>query len=190
MKHWGVPNWLAITLSIVIMVVIFLLLTWLIRSQINTMAQDWPTIKKKATEKLNILSEWANQRLNWDYKDYIDNNKRLVDKMESVAGVVLSSLMNVLSQSLIIFVYIILLLMQKRRFINFFKKMSFNAAAMTSLLSDASNSISSYLFGKSKIMLFLFGFYYLGFMLASVPYAVFWLCLQRFFLSFPMLEIL
>lgn len=173
MKHWGVPNWLAITLSIVIMVVVFLLLAWLIGSQINTMANDWPTIKEKATEKLNGLSEWANQRLNWDYKDYIDNNKRLVEKLEQMAGIVLSSLMNVLSQSLIIFVYIVLLLMQKRKFINFFKKMTTNAAATASLLSDASNIISSYLFGKSKIMVFLFGFYYLGFMLGSVPYALF-----------------
>lgn len=173
MKHWGVPNWLAITLSIVIMVVIFLLLTWLVGSQINTMANDWPTIKEKATEKLNGLSTWANQRLNWDYKDYIDNNKRLVDKLEQMAGIVLSSLMNVLSQSLIIFVYIVLLLMQKRKFINFFKKVTSNASATASLLSDASNIISSYLFGKSKIMVFLFGFYYLGFLLGSVPYALF-----------------
>lgn len=173
LKHWGLPNWLAITLSVLVMVVVFLLLTWLVGSQINTMANDWPTIKEKAAEKLNGLSEWANQSLNWDYMNYIDNNKRLVDKMESVAGVVLSSVMNLMSQSLIIFVYIILLLMQKRRFINFFKKMSSDATAMTALLSDASNSISRYLFGKSKIMIFLFGIYYLGFMLGSVPYALF-----------------
>lgn len=173
LKHWGVPNWLAITLSVMVMVVVFLLLSWLIGSQINTMANDWPTIKDKATEKLNGLSEWANQRLNWDYKDYINNNERLVQKMEGLASSVLSSFMNLLSQSLIIFVYIVLLLLQKRTFINFFKKMTSNTAAMTALLKDASSIISSYLFGKSKIMLCLFGIYYLGFTLGSVPYALF-----------------
>ncbi len=173
LKQWRLPNWLAITLSIILMVVIFLLLTWLIGSQVSNMADDWPTIKEKTTEKLNSFSEWANQSLNWDYKDYINNNKRLVGKMESAAGFFISSFMNLMSQSLIIFVYIILLLMQKRRFIDFFKKMTSNAAAMTFILSDSSNIISSYFFGKSKIMIFLFGIYYLGFMIGSVPYALF-----------------
>jgi predicted PurR-regulated permease PerM len=173
LKQWGLPNWLSITLSIILMIVIFLLLTWLISSQINTMAGDWSTIKEKASEKLNGFSQWANQNLNWDYKDYIENNKRLVDKMESLASVFLSSIMNLLSQSLIIFVYIVLLLMQKKMFINFFKKLTSNPSAMTSLLSDSSKIISSYLFGKAKIMIFLFGIYYLGFTLGSVPYALF-----------------
>ncbi len=173
LKQWGLPNWLSITLSIILMIVIFLLLTWLIGSQINTMAGDWPTIREKASEKLNGFSQWANQNLNWDYGDYIENNKRLVKKMESLASIFLASLMNLLSQSLIIFVYIVLLLMQKQMFINFFKKLTSNPSAMTSLLSDSSKIISNYLFGKAKIMIFLFGIYYLGFSLGSVPYALF-----------------
>jgi predicted PurR-regulated permease PerM len=173
MQQWGLPNWLAITLSILLMVVIFLLLAWLVSSQVNTMADDWPTIKEKATVKLNSFTEWANQNLNWDYKDYVDNNKRLVEKMESMAQAFVSSIMNLLSQSLIIFVYIVLLLMQKQMFINFFKKITSNAAAMSSLLSDSSNIIRSYLLGKSKIMFFLFAIYYLGFTIGSVPYALF-----------------
>ena len=173
LKQWGLPNWLSITLSILLMVIIFLLLSWLISSQINNIAGDWPTIKEKATEKLNVLSEWANQHLNWDYKNYIDNNKRLVEKVQSLASAFLSSLMNLLSQSLIIFVYIVLLLMQKTMFVNFFKKLASNSLAMGSLLSDAAQITSAYFIGKGKIMLFLFGIYYLGFTLGSVPYALF-----------------
>ena len=173
LKQWGLPNWLAISLSVLLMVVIFSLLTWLISSQINTMANDWPTIKQKATEKLNTLSEWANQTLNWDYKDYFENNKRLVQKAESFGSAFLSSVMNLLSQSLIIFVYIILLLMQRNMFIKFFKKLVSNASAMGVVLSDSKKIINNYLLGKGKIMVFLFGIYYLGFTLGSVPYALF-----------------
>ncbi|MRT16318.1 AI-2E family transporter [Vitellibacter sp. q18] len=173
LKQWGLPNWLAISLSVLLMVVIFSLLAWLISSQINLMANDWPTIKEKATEKLNTLSEWANQRLNWDYKDYFENNKRLVQKAERFGSAFLSSVMNLLSQSLIIFVYIILLLMQRNMFIKFFKKLVSNDAAMGSLLSSSKQIINSYLLGKGKIMVFLFGIYYLGFTLGSVPYALF-----------------
>lgn len=173
LNQWGLPNWLSITLSIVLMVVVFFLLSWLISSQVNNIAGDWPTIKDKASEKLNNLSQWANQKFNWDYQNYIENNKRLVQKAESLATAFLSSIFNLLSQSLIIFIYVILLLMQKEMFIGFFKKLSSNPSAIGSLLSDSAKIISSYLSGKSKIMLFLFGIYYLGFTLGSVPYALF-----------------
>ncbi|WP_026756025.1 AI-2E family transporter [Sediminibacter sp. Hel_I_10] len=173
LQQWGLPSWLAISISIVLMVVIFLLLSWFIGSQINIIVDDWPTIKDKSTEKLNALSEWANETLNWEYKDYINNNKRLVEKLEGLASSAVSSFVNLLSQSLIIFVYIVLLLMQKSMFIRFFKKLTSDAVAMTGLLSGAATIISSYLFGKSKIMVMLFVIYYLGFMLGSVPYALF-----------------
>jgi len=173
LKKWGFPNWLAITLSVILMLIIFFMLTWLIGSQVNTMAGDWPTIKEKATLKLNDLSQWANQNLKWDYEDYIDNNKRLIQKMESFAGVFLASIFNLLSQSFIIFIYIVLLLIQKQMFIRFFKKLTSNASAMGSILSNSSKVITSYVFGKGKIMILLFGIYYLGFILGSVPYALF-----------------
>ncbi|MCW8981355.1 MAG: AI-2E family transporter [Altibacter sp.] len=172
-KQWGLPNWLSITLSLVLMIIIFFLLSWLIGSQISNIADDWPTIKDKASLKLNNLSEWANQRLNWDYQNYIENNKRLVQKAEGLASSFLSSVMNLLSQSLIVFVYVVLLLLQKNMFIDFFKKLSSNPAAMTSILKGSSKIISRYLLGKGKIMIFLFGIYYLGFSLGSVPYALF-----------------
>ena len=172
-KQWGLPNWLAITLSLVLMIIVFFLLSWLIGSQINNIADDWPTIKDKASEKLNNLSEWANQRLNWDYQNYIENNKRLVQKAESFVTTFLSSVMNLLSQSLIIFVYVVLLLMQKKMFINFFKKLASNSSGMTLILTESSKIISKYLLGKGKIMIFLFAIYYLGFSLGSVPYALF-----------------
>ncbi|WGF93159.1 AI-2E family transporter [Aequorivita marisscotiae] len=173
LKQWGLPSWLAITLSVLLMIVIFSLLTWLITSQVNTMANDWPTIKEKAAGKLNNLSEWANQTLNWDYKDYLENNKRLIQKAESFGSAFLSSLMNLVSQSLLIFVYIILLLMQRDMFITFFKKLVSDSAAMGTILSNSKKIISSYLLGKGKIMVFLFAIYYLGFTLGSVPYAFF-----------------
>ncbi len=173
LKKWGVPNWLSITLSVLLMVVIFSLLTWLISSQINSITNDWPTIKEKAAQKMNVLSEWANNHLNWDYKDYIDNNKKIVKKAESLGKDVLTSITNLLSQSLIIFVYIILLLMQKRMFINFFEKLASSSEGMASLLANSAKVISGYLLGKGKIMTCLFGIYYLGFTIGSVPYALF-----------------
>lgn len=173
LKSLGFPNWLAIMLSVLLMIIIFSLLFWLLSSQISNMAQDWSIIRDKATEKLNSLSHWANDRLGWDYKDYIENNKKLIQKVENFASQFLSSLMNLLSQSLIIFVYIILFLMQKQQFIKFFRKLFSNDIVINSLLKNSAKITRSYFVGKGKIMLFLFGIYYLGFLLGSVPYALF-----------------
>ncbi len=173
MQSWGWPLWLSISLSVLLMLVVVGLLFWLIGSQVNVMANDWPTIREKVTEKLNSLSEWANQNLQWDYQDYFNNNQKLIQKAESLAKIFFSSVMDMLSQSFIILIYIILLLMQKKLFIGFFKKLSSNPSAMGSLLKDSASVVSGYLLGKSKIMLILFGIYYLGFTLGSVPYALF-----------------
>lgn len=173
LTKWGIPNIWAIFISVSLMVVLFVLLSWLIGSQLNKMAEDWPELKEKGTQKLNQLSEWANSNLNWDYKDYMNNNSKIISRVESLAGSVLKSLINVLSQSFIIFIYIIVLLMQKKMFINFFRMIASDSEAMTSLLSEASKNIRNYLVGKGKIMFFLFVIYYIGFLLSSVPYALF-----------------
>lgn len=173
LKSWGLPNWASITLAVLFMLVFFLLIFWLLNSQIGNMAEDWSTIRDKANEKLNSLSQWANDRLNWDYKDYIEGNKELVEKAEGLVSNFLSSIMSLLSQSLIIFVYIILFLMQKKQFVNFFKKQFSNEAAISSLLTKSAQTIKNYFVGKGKIMLFLFVIYYIGFLFGSVPYALF-----------------
>lgn len=173
LKSWGLPNWASITLAVLLMLILFLLIFWLLNSQISNMAEDWSTIKDKANEKLNSLSQWTNDRLNWNYKDYIEGNKELVEKAEGLASTFLSSIMSLLSQSLIIFVYIILFLMQKKQFINFFKKQFSNETAISSLLVKSAQTIKNYFVGKGKIMGFLFVIYYIGFLFGSVPYALF-----------------
>lgn len=173
MISWGFPPWLALVLSVLLLLVIFSLLSWLIGSQLSTMANDWSTIRERATEKLNGLSQWANQHLNWDYKDYVNNNKKLLHKAENLGKSFLSSVLNVLSQSFIILIYIILLLMQKNMFINFIKKLSSDPSATGILLKKVAKVVSGYLLGKGKIMIMLFIIYYIGFTLGSVPYALF-----------------
>ena len=187
-KEWGLPGWAAITLSIIIMIIIFSLLTWLISSQISAMVADWPMIKQKATGKLSTLTEWAQQNLGIDYKNYMDNNKEeLMGRVEHLITVFVSSLSNLLSQSLIIFVYIVLLLMQKKMFIGFFKKLSDNGKAMGSLLKDTKEIISAYFFGKGKIMSCLFVVYYIGFKVGDVPFALFLALFAALFSIIPYL---
>ncbi len=172
-KKWGLPKWAALTLSVVLLIIIFLLLSWLIVSQFGNMIDQWDTIKEKATQRLDSITDWANQNLDIDYKQYVKSNVDIVGKLETLITMFASSLSNVLSQSLIILIYVILMLMQKTLFIRFFKKLASNESAMGTILKQSAAVITNYLSGKGKMMAFLFAIYYIGFEVGGVPFALF-----------------
>jgi len=172
-NNLGSPSWLSITLSVLIMLIIFTLLFWLISSQVGNIAEDWPTIKEKSIKKLNSLSQWSKEKLNWNYKNYVEGNENLINKIESLTKAFATSFMNFLSKLLIIFIYIILFLAQKNQFIKFFRKLFSNKKAINTVLVKSAATIRNYFVGKGKIMVFLFVIYYGGFLIGSVPYALF-----------------
>ncbi len=172
-KKWGFPNWLAITVSLILMTIILFLLFWLVSSQIGSMADDWPEIKEKASGKYEIFHNWLTNTFQINPGNFLDKNVEMMNKFQSLGKTLISSLSNLLSQSFIILVYIVLFLMQKKMFILFFKKLLRNESAAENILKGSSNIISNYIFGKGKIMCFLFVIYYLGFSLGQVPFALF-----------------
>lgn len=173
LKKWGFPNWLAIMVSILLMSIVFFGLFWLISSQVSSMASDWSTIREKAVDKYDLFSSWAQGNFNIDPKKLVDENFDFINRLKLLFEAFISSLSNLVSQSFIILVYIILLLMQKKMFIAFFQKLVKNEKAAGNILKNSSRIITGYLFGKGKIMIFLFIIYYVGFRLGEVPYALF-----------------
>jgi predicted PurR-regulated permease PerM len=185
MQKWGLPHWLAITISILLMSIIVLGLFWLISSQVSTMVNDWSTIREKAVDKYGMFSSWVISNFNVDPKKMVDENFNFINKLKTLFEAFISSFSNLLSQSFIILVYIILLLMQKKMFIIFFQKLVKNESAAGSILRNSSQIITGYLFGKGKIMTFLFIIYYVGFLLGEVPYALFLALFASFFSIIP-----
>ena len=172
-KKWGLPHWLAMTVSLVLTGAVLFLLFWLISSQIGNMADDWPTIKEKATEKYGVFSEWMRHTFQIDPARFVDKNIDLTDRLKSLSKIFVASFTDLFSQSFIMVIYTILFLMQKQMFMRFFKKLVKNEQAGSSILIGSSGIISDYMFGKGLIMFFLFVIYYLGFTLGQVPFALF-----------------
>jgi len=173
MKKWGFPSWLAISISIVVSVIIFVLLSWLISSQVNNIADDWPTIKEKAIQKFELFSGWMQNNFQVNPKKVFNKNVDFFSQLKVLAQGFLSSVSNVITNSFIILIYTILFLMQKHLFIRFFKKLVNNEAGASNILKESAQIISGYLFGKGKIMFLLFIIYFIGFKVAQVPYALF-----------------
>ncbi|SDF08823.1 Predicted PurR-regulated permease PerM [Pricia antarctica] len=173
LKKWGFPDWLAMTVSLILTGIVLLLLFWLVSSQIGNMADEWSTIKEKATEKYGFFSEWAKRTIQIDPARFVDNNIDLTDRLKSISKIFIASFTDLLTQSFIILIYTILFLMQKRMFMRFFKKLVKNDNAGSKILSGSSRIIGNYMFGKGIIMVFLFIVYYLGFTFGQVPFALF-----------------
>lgn len=173
MRSWGFPKWLAISISILASIIFFTLLFWLISSQVNIMANDWPSIKEKALEKYHIFSSWMQNKFQVNPRESFNENINFFDQLQKLAQGFLSSISNLISNSFIILIYVILLLIQKQLFIGFFKKLVNNKQGATKILHGSSKIISGYLFGKGKIMIFLFIIYFIGFKIGQVPYALF-----------------
>ena len=173
MKKWGFPSWLAISISIVVSVIIFVLLSWLISSQVNNIADDWPTIKEKAIQKFELFSGWMQNNFQVNPKKVFNKNVDFFSQLKVLAQGFLSSVSNVITNSFIILIYTILFLMQKHLFIRFFKKLVNNEAGASNILKESAQIISGYLFGKGKIMFLLFIIYFIGFKVGQVPYALF-----------------
>lgn len=167
-KKWGFPHWLAMTVSLILMSVAVFLLFWLISSQIGNMADDWPTIKEKATEKYGLFGEWTKRIFQIDPARFVDNDPGLTDRLKRISKLFVTSLTDLFAQSFIILIYTVLFLMQKRMFMRFFKKMFKNENAGSDILTGPSRIIGNYMFGKGIVMFFLFIVYYLGFTLGGV----------------------
>lgn len=172
-QEWGLPKWLSITVSMVLMAAVVFLVFWLVGSQVNNMADDWPTIENKASEKYAVFKDWAQRTLQINPESFASENFDLIGALKGLFTGFLSSLTGLMSQSFIILVYVILLLVQKEVFVNFVKKLFKKERPATEFLKESSSVISNYLFGKGKIMVFLFVIYFIGFKIGKVPYALF-----------------
>ncbi len=171
--QWGFANWLAISVSVLLLTVVILFLFWLISAQVGNMADDWPTIEEKAMEKYSALNQWISENFEIDMESFVNNKLDVVSKLKGLFTAFIASLSNLVSQSFIILIYTILFLMQKKTFIKFFMKLVKSEKAACIILKNSAKIVNDYLFGKGKIMVFLFIIYYLGFTLGQVPYALF-----------------
>lgn len=170
---WGFPNWLAISVSILLLTVVIVFLFWLISAQVGNMADDWPMIKEKAMEKYGAFNQWIDENFEIDMESFVNNKLDIVGKLKGLFTAFIASLSNLISQSFIILIYTILFLMQKKTFTGFFMKLVKNEKEASNILKNSAKIVNDYLFGKGKIMVFLFIIYYLGFTLGQVPYALF-----------------
>lgn len=172
---WGLPKWASISLSVFLLLLLVLIISGVITWQVENISNDWNEIKQRGSQKLENLNHWSQSVFGFDFVSYLSNNSGVTDKLKSFGVAMLSSLTTILSQSIIILIYIILFLMQKDMFLRFLFKLVPDTQydAMHDIQIGSKEIVFNYLVGKGKIMVILFGTYYIGFLIGQVPYALF-----------------
>src|SRR5680860_17212 len=174
-QDWGLPKWASISLSVFLMILIFLVISGVFTWQVDNIAGDWNEIQQKGSQKMEKLNHWSESTLGFNFVHYISTSSGVTDRLKSFGMAMLSSLSIIMSQSLVILIYIILFLMQKKTFLNFLNKLvpDSQKKGMHQFQTGSHDIVFNYLTGKSKIMMILFAVYFLGFWLSGVPYAFF-----------------
>eukprot|EP01132_Coremiostelium_polycephalum_P013050 gene13050-15927_t len=117
LRKWKVPEVLAIVVPILLLVIFVGLIGWFFSSQISTLVNDFPQIKKNVSQHLHALSNWISSISDYSTKEQTDFLNKKSDDLLSYAGTAASGAAVTLS-SLFIFVgllpiYIYLMLFYK-----------------------------------------------------------------------------
>lgn len=175
LKSLGLPKGVAIAIVIALLICLFLFMMGVISWQINNISNDWAEIQTKATEKITTLNQWLNDLLGVNSFRYLSESDFLGQQLRSFFTSMLSSITLIASQTLIILIYIVLFLLQRTMFHKFLQKLVKPEYEETVglMIQESGSIVNKYLIGKGKIMLILFVFYYIGFLIGGVPYALF-----------------
>lgn len=123
LRQRGVPETLAIVLSLLFLVVIIGLLVWFFSSQISRLISDFPQIKKNVQLHLTSLSQWINANTGFSAQRQAQLLNEQNDKLLNYAGGFLSgaaaSLTGILIFVGLLPIYIFLLLFYKNLLLRF-----------------------------------------------------------------------
>lgn len=123
LKKRRLPDILAISLSLLILVIVVALLIWFFSSQVTRLIQDFPQIRENVMKHLQSLSLWINEKTNFSTERQLQLINEQSNKLLNYAGGLLGGAAASLTSIFIFFgllpIYIFLLLFYKNLLLRF-----------------------------------------------------------------------
>lgn len=166
-----IATFICFLILLLAMIGIGALVTW----QINEMTDDLAIIKQKMAEGYERVQQYI---LN-DFGISVNRQSEILkDQQDSITGIIsvmAGSLVGVLSSLVLVLVYVFLLLHYRVHIKNFIVKISPSAQreAMERVAYLATKISRQYFLGFAKMMVLLWGMYFIGFSIMGVKNAVF-----------------
>ena len=146
--------------------------------QINMISEDWPEIKKKAQPKIQRIEDFVKRNtgisLKQQKQEAIDEAKNSTKNSTSGVLKILGSVTQIVSNSLLVFVYVFFLMLYRRHFKTFIMKL-FSESQQDEAEHTLNESVSiaqKYLAGKFILIVILAVCYTIGLSIVGIKYAI------------------
>lgn len=171
----GIPKWLTITVLILVLLFITAVVFFLIGRQVGVISQDWPQIEQDLMKKWDGIQAFIQKTFGIAPAAQEDRAKEALSGLGKLAMPFIGSVSQLLSNALLILIYLILMLMERPHFKKFVISLVHPAkkAEAKRAITACVRTSARYLFGRLIIMAILAGIYSLGFWVGQVPYAFF-----------------
>lgn len=171
----GIPKWLAITLLSLLVLVIAAGIFYLLGSQIGIISQDWPQIQQKLLSQLDNIQGFIQKTFRINPGTQEDSAKKALPGLAELVISLIGSVSKVITDGILILIYLILMLAQRRQFKKFILHLvkPTNRTTAGQAISECISTSSRFLFGRLIIVVVLVFIYCIGFWLGKVPYALF-----------------
>ena len=173
-------DWLAIILSFIIFIIPFLVIGYLLSSEIVTILEDLPSISDQLTSGLATLKDGISRFLPflepYELENVIKNPGNLLNKpLEIIGQGVISSTSGLVGLALT-FLYAFFFLLYRHKF-QYFLQSYFNTQKkdrVDRLVSKVKNMIQSYVIGLGLVILILCVLNSIGLYFIGIKYALLW----------------
>jgi predicted PurR-regulated permease PerM len=167
-KGWAVAT------CTLLLFLFFVILGGVLTFQVSLLADDWPRIQRRGLQMIEQAQSLIANQTGLSPQQQVSRLKQNLSSMGSTGIAVFGSFTNSLTNFLLLFVYLVLLLSQRNRFMQFFLDIVDDDKK-----EDAYKTIfrvrsiaSLYVWGKVQVMLALAFTYAIGFAIGGIQYSI------------------
>lgn len=183
----GLSKGWAVAASTLILVLFFTAIFGLLFYQVSLLSEDWPRIKERAMGLFEQAQSYITARTGLSPDQQTQKAKDLGSRLSTTLTSFFGTFTSTLTNFLLVFVYVVLMLSHRHRFERFVLKSvkSTDKIQARDILDKVRKSASSYVWGMMKVIMALAVFYSLGFWLGGIKYSILLAILAAMFSFMP-----
>lgn len=175
MEGKKVPKGVAALICVIILIVTMAGISSLLGWQISSLINDFPIIRKKGIDALGQIQEFIFNHIGISKEKQFLIVKNEQPSYSNIAQIMIGSFANIFAKLILILVYVFCLLYYRVHIKNFIFKLTpfSNKNEVEQLILGAAKVSQQYLFGLTKMIVYLWIMYGIGFGILGVKNAVF-----------------
>jgi predicted PurR-regulated permease PerM len=168
------PKVVAIGLTLLLAIVVFLFVTVFLSSQIAKFGESWPVLKQKFTQLATQSGSWLQNQMGITAEKQADMAKSVANSAQAWAGSTVGSLATMLGNISLLPVYIFFLLFYKPLILNFLYEVfaEKNAKQVRDILNEVKSATQSYMVGLMLEALIVATLNSVALLILGVKYAI------------------